>query len=246
MPCRPARDRLVAQLRARLRAHDRALLGREPQPKPRQWGLAAEAKRAPHGLRGARHDGRERCRDGTRRRLDSLRLQQLGDELAKHDRLAVGDEVGLAGSALVGREHQPLDHVVDVGRVRELPAAADPGEAPGPHRIGDRWEQGRVAGAPDEPRPQDDGLEALAVGTAHRLLCPRLGRRVGRLRVGPQRGGLVDPDQWLAGDQCRLGPTVDEPAHAGRRAPASAFSVPVTLPATKSSHGPHWPRWAAR
>ena len=163
----------------------------------------------------ARHGGRERCWDGPRRRLDSLRLQQLGDELAKHDRLAIGDEVGLAGAALVGREHQPLDHVVDVGRVRELPAAADPGEAPRPHGVGDRREQGRVAGAPDEPRPQDDGLEALAAGTAHRLLGPRLGRRVGRLRVGPQRGGLVDPDQWLAGNQGRLGPTVDEPAHTG-------------------------------
>ena len=31
-----------------------------------------------------------------------------------------------------------------------------------------------------------------------------------------------------------------------RRQPASAFSVPVTLPATNSSRVPHWPRWAAR
>ena len=88
-------------------------------------------------------------RDRAIRRLDALRLQQLGDELAKDHRLAVGDEVGLSASASLGRDQQALDDVVDVGGVGAVPPAADPGE---PARLdrGDELGGSRVV----SPRPQ--------------------------------------------------------------------------------------------
>ena len=55
---------------------------------------------------------------------------------------------------------------------------------------------------------------------AHRLLGLRLGRRVERLRVGPQRRRLVDVHERLAGQQRRLGADVDEAPHARPRAQA--------------------------
>ena len=55
---------------------------------------------------------------------------------------------------------------------------------------------------------------------------------VERLRVGPQRRGLVDVHERLAGDQRRLGADVDEAAHAGLAAGRAARSrVPVDVAA---------------
>ena len=140
--------------------------------------------------------------------------EQLGDELAENHRLAVGDEVDAAGPAALGSQHQPMDHVVDVGGGRAVAAAADPGEA----LLLDRRDEGRqdrrVARAPHEPGTDDDRLEAVGVGLANHLLGHRLRRGVERLRVGPQRRILVHVHERLARQQRRLRPDVHEPAHA--------------------------------
>ena len=109
--------------------------------------------------------------------LNPLGREQLGDERAEHDRFAVGDEVGVAGSAAGGAEHQPLDGVVYVRGRGSVSAAADPRKAAGAHELDDRRQQGRVTVAPDEPRANHDGLKPVPVRIEHQLkdrdqVCP--------------------------------------------------------------------------
>jgi len=100
-------DRRVAELLAGLRDVDRALLGQQPGSEGRHRRRARQWQDLPGGLRQAR----ERCRgpggQAAVRRLDALRRQQRGDELAEDDRLAVGDEVGLAGRARSAASSRP-------------------------------------------------------------------------------------------------------------------------------------------
>ena len=101
-----------------------------------------------------------------------------------------------------------------VVEVRWLPAA-DPREAALLDRLHEARQDRRVARAPHEPGPDDDGLEAVAVGVADDLLGLRLGGRVQGLRVGAQGSVLVHVHERLAGHQPRLGADVHEAAHAG-------------------------------
>ena len=210
-------------------------------------GGVAQAEQLPGRLGQARQRRRGPGGEAAVRGLDALGAQHRGDELAEDDRLAVGDEVGLAGRAPLGRQQQALDDVVDVGRVGDVAAAADPGPFARLDRLHHLRQQRRVALAPDEAGPHDDGLEALAARVADRLLGLRLGRRVGRRRVGSQRRRLVDPDQRLAGHQRRLGAAVDEAPHprlgAGGEHVARALDVAAleVLPRRPTRRA-----WAAR
>jgi hypothetical protein len=118
-----------------------------------------------------------------------------------------------------------------VGGRRELAAPADPGEAAGLDHLDQLRKQGRVAAAPDEARSQGHGLEPVAVGVAGELLRLRLGRRVGSRGVRPQRSGLVDVDERLAGHQRRLGAAVDEALDAGARASVERVPCPLDVAA---------------
>ena len=157
-----ADDRLVAELGARLGDVDRALLGQQPGAEGGHRRLARQGEELPGRLADAGHRRGGPGGQAAIGRLDALGAQQLGDELAEDDRLAVGDEVGLARAALLGGQDQALDDVVDVGGVGDVAAAADPGEAARFDRRDHLRQQRRVALAPDEARAQGDGLEALA------------------------------------------------------------------------------------
>jgi hypothetical protein len=222
-------DRDVAELLAGLGDVDRALLSEQPGAEDRHRWCSPQWQELPGRLGDTSQRRRRPSRQAAIGGLDISSRQQLGDELAEDDGLAVGDEIGLAGPAAFRRQDQPLDDVVYVGRVGDVAAAADPRKFALFDRLDKLREQGRVAPAPDEPRAQDDRLEAVAARRAYRLLGLRLGRRVGRPRVGPQRGALVDVDEGLAGHQRRLGAAVDEAAHArvgaGRESVAGPLDV---------------------
>jgi hypothetical protein len=134
--------------------------------------------------------------------------------LAEDDRLAVGDEVGLARATFSGGQDQALDDVVDVGGVGDVATATHPGKAARFHRLDHLRQQRGVALAPDEAGAQGDGLEAVARGLSHRLLGFGLRRRIWRSRVRSQRRGLIHPDQRLTGHQRCLGAAVDEAPYA--------------------------------
>ena len=180
-------------------------------------------------LAAAGHRAGDPARDGAVGRLDALGSQQLGDELAKDDVLAVGDEVGLASAALASAEDKALDDVVDVGDRGPVGAAVDPSKRPRLRRLGDLRQQRRVAGAPDEPRPDDQRLDPVAVGLAHQGVGLCLGPRVGGGGVGAQRQRLVAVFDRHAGENRGLGPAVDEAGHpaAARGLERVARSVDV-------------------
>ena len=102
-------------------------------------------------------------------RLEALGGEQVGHELAELDGLAVRHEVRLAGLAALGAQDESLDHVVHVRGRGVVAAAADPGEALLADRLGEAGQHGRVAGAPDEPRPNDHRFEPVRSLT-HQLL----------------------------------------------------------------------------
>ena len=172
---------------------------------------------------------------------------QLGDELAEDDRLAVGDEVGVARLALASRPARGPRRRCPRGSSRSG-ACPPPIQEKRPFSTAsfERGHDRRVAGAPDEARPQDDGLEALAVRVEHGLLGHRLRRRVVRLRVGPQRHASRRRSRAAgpraAPPRCPRARTAARPP---RGTPRSAFFVPVTLPWTKSSRRPQSPSDAA-
>ena len=166
----------------------------------------------------------------------ALRAEQLRDELAEDDRLAVGDEVDAAGAPALGAQHQALDDVVDVRRRGAVAPAADPGEAPLLDRLHEARQDRRVARAPHQPRPHDDRLEAVAVRVAHRLLGLRLRRGVESRRVGPQRSVLVRRSRAArppaARPRCRRARSAARPRPAMPRARCACRS---TLPRSNSS-----------
>ena len=147
-----------------------------------------------------------------------MRGQHLGDEVAEHHGLTVGDEVDPAGRTPLRREHEALHRVVHVGRGGEVLAAAYPRELARLDGLHQARQQGAVAGAPHEARPHAHGLEPIAVRVADELFGLRLGGAVGRLRVRPQRRGLVHVHERVAGEQHGLGTHVHEPPHASRAA----------------------------
>ena len=173
--------------------------------------------------------------------------EHLGDELAEDDRLAVGDEVGLARPALLGGEQQSLDDVVDVGRVGDVARRRRP------RRI-----------CPPRPSPPSPAAASCRP-------CPRrsgAARRRSRSRRGSRRGPPARPSPWSPGrgpasraaaaPSRRRGPAARRPSapprcrsgRSGARRPPrrrrARCGCPSTLPRSKSSHGPHSPRWAAR
>ena len=214
-PCSRRDHRLVAELAAGLRDIDGALLGHHPAGEAADRRRSGERQGTPGGLGDRRNRSGERARKASIGRHHPFGGEHLGDELAQDDRVAVGDEVGLPRRAPLGPQHETLDDVADVGDRGQVPTASDPGEASLLDHLPHHGHQGRIALPPDEARADHHRLEAVAVGVPHRLLGPRLGRRVGGLRVGPQRRGLVDVDQRLAGHQRRLGSAVDEAPHPG-------------------------------
>jgi hypothetical protein len=146
-----------------------------------------------------------------RPRIDALGREQLRDEVAKLDRRAVADEVDLAGLALLGREQEALDDVVDVRRRRQVMAAGEPPELARRNGAHELRHHVRVALAPHEARPHDD----CARGDRRRLGEP-LRQRVGAHRPRRQRARLVGADDRLAVGEHGLGADVHE-AHALRR-----------------------------
>ena len=167
-PCSLGDDRLVAELALRLRDVDRALLSENPGAEGRHRWRALQRQQLPGRLRDGRHRPRRPGGKAAVRRLDALGPHHRGHELTEDDGLVVGDEVGLARATLPSRQQHPLDHVVDMGGVGDVAAAADPGPAAvldGGHH---GRKQGRIALAPDEPGPDGDGLESVAVRAPHR------------------------------------------------------------------------------
>ncbi len=107
-------------------------------------------------------------------------------------------------------------------------------------------QQGRVAGAPDEARPHDDGLQPGAVGLDHGGLGLRLGgrsrARASRARAGSARRRRRAAGRASARPRCRRGR-----AAARRRARQAAMTalVPSTLTRRNSFQGPKSPSRAA-
>ena len=165
------------------------------------------------------------------RRLDPLRLEQLGDELAEDDRLAVGDEVGLARAPVRAPSSRPsttLSTCVVSVRCR---AAADPGELARLDRGDDLGQQRRVAGAPDEPRAHDDGLEAVVA----RRPEPRARRAPWSTQYSAFESGRSGAVSSTSRSGSPASSAASVPQWTKRATPASrqaasAFSVPVTLP----------------
>ena len=158
--------------------------------------------------------------------------QHRGDELAEDDRLVVGDEVGLARPALLGGQHHSLDHVVDVGGVGDVAAAADPGPAAFLDRRDHLREQGRVALAPDETGPDRDGLESARDWRAEPRArpAPWSPGRAPASRVG----AAPSSSTWTSGSPAISAASV--PQWTKRRTPAAAaalnaFSVPLDVAA---------------
>ena len=155
--------------------------------------------------------------------LDALAAQQLGDELAEGDGLAVGDEVGLARSCLSRPRGSDPRRRCRHGRYRSRCGRRRPRRT-GPSRPS----RPSPAAASCRPCPRRTGAAAPRSRSPHgwrratASSASRLGRRIGRPRVRPQRRRLVDADQRLAGHQRRLGAAVHEAPHArlcaGRRA----------------------------
>ena len=135
------------------------------------------------------------------------------EELAEHDRLAVGHEVDAARPAPCVAASQRPSTVLSMCVVAvSWPPPPTQRKRPERDHLDDRREQRRVAAAPDEaraaPRPSRGRPHA------HELLRLGLRRRVERRRVRPQRRALVDIHQRLPGHQRRLGAHVHEPPHA--------------------------------
>ena len=206
--------------------------------------LRPQGENLPGGLRDPRQRRRGPGREGAVGRLDSLGLEHRRDELAEHHRVAVGDEVGLAGRPFSAASSSPSTTlstwVVSVRcrlrRSRRLP---------GLHRPHHLRQERRVALAPDESGAQDEGSNPGA-SRADRVLGAGLGRRVGRLRVRSQRRRLVDVTSGSPAISAASVPQWTKRRTPASRHAASAFSVPSTFPRSKSSRVPQSPRWAAR
>src|SRR5450759_1786563 len=108
--------------------------------------------------------------------LDALRREQLADELTKHDRLAVRNEIRMPRTALGGAEDQPLDRVIHVRRRSEMTPAANPRKAARAHELDHRRQQCGIAAAPNKAGTHDNRLKALAACVEHLLLGARLRR----------------------------------------------------------------------
>ena len=152
---------------------------------------------APGGLAQRRDRRREAARERAGRGLHTLGLEQPGEELAEHDRVTVGDEVGLAGTPARRAPDQALDGVVHVRDRGQVASTADPGEAPAAHQLDDRRQQRGVA-----PRPRRSG-------GAPRPSRSRRGWRPGR----PARHG-----PWW---RCTAPASRDAGARSHRRSPAA-------------------------
>ena len=157
---------------------------------------------------------RERLRHRARGQRHVLRSQQALHDLAKGPRRAVREEVGLARLALLSGLVEPLAAVLHMAGRGQIPAAANPLERAVPGALDQLRQQRRVAAAPDEARPHDDGVLTGRDGLAHALLGGALGACVNAERRLWQRPRLIDLHQRCAVDQHGLGADVDEAAHA--------------------------------
>lgn len=162
-------DRLVAQVCACLGGVDRALLPGDPDAEIVHSWLPSATQEAPRGFEGCGGRDPHGMRHGSPGDAHALRRHEIGDEVPEGDGMSVVDEVGLPRVTVVGGEDQPLDGIVDVCGVGQLPAATDPGEAARTDLVDDAGKNRGVTVSPHEPRPQNDRLEIGAVGVADEL-----------------------------------------------------------------------------
>src|SRR5437868_4849443 len=104
----PVLDRangLVAHLLARLVGPDRALLRGDPVGEACQRRLTRQWQGPPGRFADHGQAMGHRCRDAARWSFNALGGEQLSDEFPKHDRLAVGDEIGVARGSPGGAEN---------------------------------------------------------------------------------------------------------------------------------------------
>ena len=233
-------DRSVAELAARPRDVDRAspaTTSQNAEPRHAAAGRAAAAAR--HAASPPPATARARPRGiAAVRRLDALRREQAGDELAEDVRLAVGDEVaprrGAPFSAPSTRPSTTLSTcVVDV-RWRPPPIHAK--------RLlrTASTSAGRIVVSPG---PQTSRGRTTTVSRSSPARRARPARRVAFVRAVQRRAsrGAAARSRRpsTSGSPCQqrgLGADVDEARHAGAAArPRARCACPVTLTRSKSA-----------
>ena len=178
--------------------------------------------------------------------VDALRAEQLGDELAEHDRLAVGDEVD---AARAGRARRPASG--PRSRCRRASSRCGGGRRRSTRSAPSRPPRRAPAGSSCRPRPTRAGAA----------------RRPSRSRRRWRRARPARPSPWwrsrapsspAAAARPRSRSRAARPASSAasvptctkRRTPAaraasSALRVPPTLTRSNSARSPHSPRCAA-
>ena len=186
---------------------------RSQERKRRHRRFAGEGQELPGRLADAGHRRGGPGGEAAAGRLDALGAQHRGDELAEDDRLAVGDEVGLAGPALLGGEDQALDDVVDVGRVGDVARR----RRPKPNCPPRPWRPSPAA-ASCRPCPRRSAV------AARRSRSPRGWRRAPPARPWPSSPGRAPASRAAAAPSRRRGPAARRPSapprcRSGRSAP---------------------------
>ncbi len=142
---------------------------------------------------GERHGQRDRALD----RRQAGGFEKVVDHIPERDRFALGHEIspardGRAGLEPVGGEQMGFGGVVDIDRIDQRIAPADPPELSAPGAGENPRQQIVVAGAPDQVRPNRDRGQARRVGREDDLLGAGLGFRIRRLVTRRIGNRLVD------------------------------------------------------
>ena len=182
----------------------------------------AHPEHAPYGF--TQHAGhiRHRKRHAGLHEGRISRAQQAIDDVADWHRLAVGNEIGLAGTGRAGlkmrqRLQMRLHHIVDVGAIHPVAAIADETQATGAGALHQAGQQLGIARAPDQPRAQSHRGEIRRVGGQHRTLGQHFTVRIMRGKIpGIRRVGFIAAGHRRAsGVHHARGRGVHEAADAG-------------------------------
>ena len=182
------------------------------------------------------------------RRLQAGQLGDPADELFLGHRLAVGQVEDFAdGGGVLGGEKDPVNQVLDVDAVEHLLAGPEVHEAAAPEVQEQLGQDGAVALAVDEPRPDDRRRQpALAMVFEDQGLGLGLGSRVGVERIRGGGHGLVGPVMVAPFVHAERA-DVDEPLEPGVGTAASSSKRSAsTLSRRNSSSVPQSPTLAAQ